>query len=480
MTALLVTLPSAVVTPLLTAQPAAAATTGSTVCLRSADGVYRWDGGTSWTQISGPGTADQIYGGGAGLLRAAPDGSGVYRYQGSGQNWQRIGTAGPGSQWVVTDNAVFGRSPDGVYRWDGGTSWTQISGPGTADQIYGGGAGLLRAAPDGSGVYRYQGSGQNWQRIGTAGPGSQWVVTDNAVFGRSPDGVYRWNGGTSWTQISGPGTADQIYGGGAGLLRAAPDGSGVYRYQGSGQNWQRIGTAGPGSQWVVTDNAVFGRSPDGVYRWNGGTSWTQISGPGTADQIVPCAAVNTAVGWTTYSADSDEGKEALEVCAGEVFPGIICTMTYSPQSYQTFPGEERPVGDRVFNYTAQTVTHTLTWSDTVGRSDTLEVSASTKATIWEVAEVGVSATYSKTLSKSSTVSQTESLPVSGCSVGWLARSAEMDTATGDIHVHFAKGNRLYGHRDFMITNAAFTAPTGNGSVVARSRPMTASESTSCS
>ncbi|MEU8523315.1 hypothetical protein, partial [Streptomyces sp. NPDC048577] len=73
LTALLVTLPSAVAMPLITAQPAAAAT-GSTVCSRSPDGVFRWDGGTSWTQISGPGTADQIYGGGAGLLRAAPDG----------------------------------------------------------------------------------------------------------------------------------------------------------------------------------------------------------------------------------------------------------------------------------------------------------------------------------------------------------------------------------------------------------------------
>ncbi|TLQ45235.1 hypothetical protein [Streptomyces marianii] len=476
MAALLVTLPSAVVTPLLTAQPAAAAATGSTVCRQSPEGVFRWNGGTSWTQISERGTADQIYGGGAGLLRAAPDGSGVYRYQGSGQNWEHIGTAGPGSQWVVTDNAIYGRSPDGVFRWNGGTSWTQISERGTADQIYGGGAGLLRAAPDGSGVYRYQGSGQNWQRIGTAGPGSQWVVTDNAIYGRSPDGVFRWNGGTSWTQISERGTADQIYGGGAGLLRAAPDGSGVYRYQGSGQNWQRIGTAGPGSQWVVTDNAIYGRSPDGVFRWNGGTSWTQISERGTADRIAPCAAVTTAVGWTTYSADSDDGKAVLEICAGSQW---VCTMTYTPRSYRTFPGPEHPVGDSVFNYTSQTETHTLSWSDTVESSDTLEVSSSAKATIWGVAELGVSATYSHTWGRSSSVSETESLPVPGCSVGWLARAAEMGTASGDIHVHFAKGTHLDGHRDFMITNAVFTAPTGSGSIVARSRPVTASESTSC-
>ncbi|MFC8277116.1 hypothetical protein ACFUJR_32230, partial [Streptomyces sp. NPDC057271] len=131
---------------------------------------------------------------------------------------------------------------DSVFRWSGATSWTPVGESGAADRIYGGGAGLLRVAPDGSGVYRYQGAGQDWERIGTAGPGSQWVVTDDAIYGRSPDGVYRWNTGTSWTQISGRGTAEQIYGGGAGLLRVAPDGSGVYRYQGAGQDWERIGT----------------------------------------------------------------------------------------------------------------------------------------------------------------------------------------------------------------------------------------------
>ncbi|MEU3282706.1 hypothetical protein, partial [Streptomyces antibioticus] len=91
MTALLLTVPGAAVTPLLAAQPAVAATaTGGTVCMRSAtDSVFRWSGATSWTPVGESGAADRIYGGGAGLLRVAPDGSGVYRYQGAGQDWER-------------------------------------------------------------------------------------------------------------------------------------------------------------------------------------------------------------------------------------------------------------------------------------------------------------------------------------------------------------------------------------------------------
>ncbi|WP_432063831.1 hypothetical protein [Streptomyces sp. C10-9-1] len=57
--ALLVALPGAVVTPLLTAEPAAAAS-GGTVCLTpAAAGVHRWDGGTSWTRTSARGTAEE-------------------------------------------------------------------------------------------------------------------------------------------------------------------------------------------------------------------------------------------------------------------------------------------------------------------------------------------------------------------------------------------------------------------------------------
>ncbi|MFE0732824.1 hypothetical protein ACFW2X_32210 [Streptomyces antibioticus] len=137
MTALLLTLPGGAVTPLLTAQSAAAATaTGGTVCMRSAtDSVLRWSGATSWTPAGESGAADRIHGGGAGLLRAAPDGSGVYRYQGAGQEWERIGTAGPGAERVVTDDAIHGRTPDGVHRWNTDTSWTRNGGRGTAEQI---------------------------------------------------------------------------------------------------------------------------------------------------------------------------------------------------------------------------------------------------------------------------------------------------------------------------------------------------------
>ncbi|WP_159025291.1 hypothetical protein [Streptomyces pluripotens] len=184
-----------------------------------------------------------------------------------------------------------------------------------------------------------------------------------------------------------------------------------------------------------------------------------------------------STGWTTYAADSDKGRTVLEVCAGSQ---AVCSMTYDAQSYQTFSGSEHPVGDSVYNYTSQTETHSLTWSDTVETSDTLEVSSSAKATIWGAAEVGVNTTYSRTWGKSSTVSETDSLPVPGCSVAWLARAAEMGTATGNIHVHFAKHTHLNGHRDFIITNAVFTAPTGAGSIIARSRSMNASESASCS
>ncbi|MCH0563863.1 MULTISPECIES: hypothetical protein [unclassified Streptomyces] len=161
-----------------------------------------------------------------------------------------------------------------------------------------------------------------------------------------------------------------------------------------------------------------------------------------------------------------------------------CLMTYTPAQYRTSAGPEHPVGDSVFNYGSTTVTHTLGWSDTVTSSDSFAVSSSAKSSIWKAAEIGVTATYTKTWTRSSTVSQTDSLPVPACTVGRFGRAAEMGTATGSLKLDFTmpfrptrKSKKKY--RYFVIENSTFTAPTGHGALIARSRAMTPQERTSC-
>ncbi|MFG3354150.1 hypothetical protein [Streptomyces sp. NPDC048001] len=162
-----------------------------------------------------------------------------------------------------------------------------------------------------------------------------------------------------------------------------------------------------------------------------------------------------------------------------------CRISYTPSSYQTAPGPEHQVGDRVLNYASTTVTHTLAWSDTVTSSDSFEVGSSVKSAVWGVAEAAVTAKYTKTWTRSSTVSQTNSLPVPACNVAWFGRAAEMGTATGDLRLDFEAGTKIRSgtkklYRHVVINNSTFSAPTGrNDLIIARSRAMTPEERTAC-
>jgi hypothetical protein len=248
------------------------------------NGVYHYHD-ERWIPIGGP--AAQLYGGDWGLVATSPGNADLWRYLNSPGQWQRIG--GPGASFAVTKDSVFGLSPDknGVYR-NGGTSWTKVGGP--AGQIYGGSWGLVATSPGNADLWRYLNSPGQWQRIG--GPGASFAVTNDSVYGLSTNpnggGVYRYDGqGMSWTKVGGP--AGQIYGGDWGLVATNPSNGDLYGYQYHGPEdnpappvWEHIG--GPGASFAVSYETVFGLSTNpnggGVYRYDGrGTSWTKVGGP---------------------------------------------------------------------------------------------------------------------------------------------------------------------------------------------------------
>ncbi len=194
----------------------------------------------------------------------------------------------------------------------------------------------------------------------------------------------------------------------------------------------------------------------------------------------------------TLDAGDPLAAKALQICydvhelgPAVPFENIDCKISYAPTGYRTAHGPEHPVGDRVLNYASTTVTHSLAWSDTVTSSDSFEVSTSVKSAIWGAAEVAVTAKYTKTWTRSSTVSQTDSLPVPACNAGWFGRAAEMGTATGDLRLDFASDTKIRSgtkkrYRHVVINNSTFSAPTGkNDLLIARSRPMTPEERTGC-
>jgi hypothetical protein len=100
------------------------------------------------------------------------------------------------------------------------------------------------------------------------------------------DAVMRYNDGPfSWAQVGGP--ASHIYGGGYGLIAAAPGNGDIYHYLTSSNTWEQIG--GSGAEFALTADTIYALTPDrgAVMRYNGRPfSWTQVGGP--ADSAVPC------------------------------------------------------------------------------------------------------------------------------------------------------------------------------------------------
>jgi hypothetical protein len=166
------------------------------------DAVYRYDGtGASWTRIGGP--AGQIYAGGWGLVATNPSTGDLYRYLGTPDMWQHIG--GAGASFAVAPDTVYALTPkrDAVYRYDGyGTSWTMIGGP--TGRIYAGewGRGLVATKLDSGSLRSYLGTPGSWKVTGTAG--ASFAVATDAVYRLHPNSyaVYRYTGmGTTWTKV---------------------------------------------------------------------------------------------------------------------------------------------------------------------------------------------------------------------------------------------------------------------------------------
>ncbi|MEV5672834.1 NucA/NucB deoxyribonuclease domain-containing protein [Streptomyces sp. NPDC052503] len=246
--------------------------------------VYRYNGqGTEWTKVGGP--AQDLYAGGAGLFATARDTGKVFKYDGTPEAWSQIGEAG--ADFAVTGDRLYALNPDrtAVYEWSGqGTQWAKVGGP--AKDLDAGGAGLFATAPDDK-VFKYDGAPETWSQIGE--PGADFAVTGDRLYGIAPDrsAVYAWSGqGTEWAKVGGP--AQDLYAGGAGLFATDRTTGQLNQYTGQPDSWTKTGE--PGAGFTVSDTHLYGLSPNktAVLRWAGtGTDWTPLGAPTTAPAPPP-------------------------------------------------------------------------------------------------------------------------------------------------------------------------------------------------
>ena len=262
--------------------------------------VWRYDDGTTWTQVNENGF-------------------------GTGNNWSLSSLASfDGNLYAGTYN---GFDHCQVWRYDGGTTWTRVNENGFGDsngmaflgvyqnKLYAGTQDFLHGCQ----VWRYDG-GMKWTQVnedgfGIATPennGYAWSLTvfDGNLYSGTANNtngcqVWRYDGGTTWSQVntSGFGIATPGNNGNANLLVYdgklyagafnRTNGSQVWRYDG-GTTWTKVNQVNfQDNTWSVFSRismaafngklyAGVGGSGNGcqVWRYDDGTTWTQTNTDG--------------------------------------------------------------------------------------------------------------------------------------------------------------------------------------------------------
>ncbi|MGW7404164.1 hypothetical protein ACWGI9_10550 [Streptomyces sp. NPDC054833] len=159
-----------------------------------------------------------------------------------------------------------------------------------------------------------------------------------------------------------------------------------------------------------------------------------------------------------------------------------CTFN-EPQLGEAYLGDFHRVSDSLYNCSTSAATQSMTWSDTVGSTDSAGVSVTVGGKIADIIDVSVTATYSHTWSSSHSETSSINMTVKPGEVGWIARAQVMQTVSGTWQTHY--DDRKWGHYFWFVPDVV-TGPAPNGTdgesnaVVVKSRKMTAKEKQSCS
>jgi hypothetical protein len=204
--------------------------------------------------------------------------------------------AGKGNLYMRAHN---GGNNDSVWRYRGsGTNWNQLTGSNTnVAQIATINSGLYMVGNNGgasSSVWKYNGSGTSWGTLtGSNTNVSQIEAVNGKLYmlagnGGNKDNVWQYSGsGTNWNQLTGSNTVvSQIAANNGHLYMVGTNGgnNSVWQYSGSATNWTALTGSNTQVYEIVTAEshldmvATNGGSPT-VWQYSGsGTNWTSLTG----------------------------------------------------------------------------------------------------------------------------------------------------------------------------------------------------------
>lgn len=193
---------------------------------------------------------------------------------------------------------------------------------------------------------------------------------------------------------------------------------------------------------------------------------------------VAAAGVLASMTLPAQAADGMPADQIMADCASGVGK---CTFN-DPKIGKAFLGNQRRVSDELHNCSSSDATQTLSWSDTVGSSDSAGVTISAGGKIAGIIDVSVQASYSHTWSSSHSETSSLTVTVKPGEIGWVSRAQAMQNISGTWQTHYdsPKAGHYYWYLPDTVTGPAPNGTDGvRNAVVVKTRPMTAAEKQSC-
>ncbi len=429
---------------------------------------------TTWTSIGGPAQGGPavlaVYNG---SLYSDNNQGDVYRYDG-GTSWTNVtGANGPGAPGTggargltVYNGQLYAGDHNGkAWRYDGGTSWTDVSVTGGPSGFINSMAvynGQLYAA--GNDIFRYNGTGTTaWTDV-TVSPGTLSSILALTVYNgqlyagdNSGGDVYRYDGVTTWTDVVGTPTnlgairTMTVYNG---QLYAGVQNGDIFRYDG-GTVWTNISGSTP-DVFVETMTVYNGQlyagdnSGNDIFRYDGGTVWTDVDSTGLAAEFL--AVYNGslyAVAGSVYKYTANPVQSyALKFKSGEGNEIASLWFQGNMSSGQGIEGQQQH-GQFIFSHGIQTQT---------GAYDIAEEFPTWDYSIEAGDIVVASTTYQNTIEKSSSPYQNNMLGIVPTKPGLLLTSNEQSdnklvSLAGRVAVKVSTENGAIAIGDFITSSS---------------------------
>ncbi|WP_411575161.1 hypothetical protein [Streptomyces fradiae] len=193
--------------------------------------------------------------------------------------------------------------------------------------------------------------------------------------------------------------------------------------------------------------------------------------------LASCAGLTIAAS-PAAAADHPTRQELTADCTSGLGK---CTFN-NPVLGEAYLGEFRQVSDSLYNCSSSDATRTMSWSDSVGSTDSVGVSVTTGGKIAGIVDLSVTATYGHTWSSTHTEGNSLNMTVKPGEVGWISRAQVMQKVSGTWQTHY--DSRKWGHY-YWFWQDTITGPAKNGTdgknnvVVVKTRKMTEAEGRSC-